>query len=200
MASPTQWTWVWVNSRGWWWTRRPSVLQYMGSQRVGPDLATELNWTQYNIVNHLCANNIFSDLKSKNPFRLSLQTSFLMIDSQIFIWIYEISMKCWELIFKNTFSKPIKISLLNSSPWSEQEGQLTSFPLSAKGLSGASVNISKSNIKPCFFLILHLIWTIQNPRVSDTLVKLSSPENQAFRCYCDVFMTVTYCLNHMQKL
>ena len=61
------------------------MLQYMGSQRVGPDLATELNWTQYNIVNHLCANNIFSDLKSKNPFRLSLQTSFLMIDSQIFI-------------------------------------------------------------------------------------------------------------------
>ena len=26
MASPTQWTWVWVNSRSWWWTRRPGVL------------------------------------------------------------------------------------------------------------------------------------------------------------------------------
>ena len=23
MASPTQWTWVWVNSRSWWWTGRP---------------------------------------------------------------------------------------------------------------------------------------------------------------------------------
>ena len=33
MASPTQWTWVLVNSRSWWWTRRPSVLQSMGSQR-----------------------------------------------------------------------------------------------------------------------------------------------------------------------
>ena len=31
-ASPTQWTWVWVNSRNWWWTGRPSVLQFMGSQ------------------------------------------------------------------------------------------------------------------------------------------------------------------------
>ena len=27
MASPTQWTWVWVNSRRWWWTGRPGVLQ-----------------------------------------------------------------------------------------------------------------------------------------------------------------------------
>ena len=32
MASPTQWTWVWVNSRSWWWTGRPGVLQSMGSQ------------------------------------------------------------------------------------------------------------------------------------------------------------------------
>ena len=26
MASPTQWTWVWVSSRNWWWTGRPGVL------------------------------------------------------------------------------------------------------------------------------------------------------------------------------
>ena len=31
MASPTQWTWVWVNSGNWWWTGRPGVLQFMGS-------------------------------------------------------------------------------------------------------------------------------------------------------------------------
>ena len=42
MASPTQWTWVWVNSGIWWWTGRPSVLQSMGLQRVGHDWATEL--------------------------------------------------------------------------------------------------------------------------------------------------------------
>ena len=45
MASLTRWTWVWVNSRSWWWTRRPGLLQFMGSQRVGHDWATELNWT-----------------------------------------------------------------------------------------------------------------------------------------------------------
>ena len=45
MASPTQCTWVWVNSGSWWWIGRPGVLQFMGSQRVRRDWATELNWT-----------------------------------------------------------------------------------------------------------------------------------------------------------
>ena len=35
---------VWVNSRSWWWTGRPGVLRFMGSQRVGHNWATELNW------------------------------------------------------------------------------------------------------------------------------------------------------------
>ena len=42
MASLTQWTWIWVTSRGWWWTGRPGVLQSMGPQRVGHNWATEL--------------------------------------------------------------------------------------------------------------------------------------------------------------
>ena len=42
MASLTQWTWVWVSSESWWWTGKPGVLQFMGSQRVGHDWATEL--------------------------------------------------------------------------------------------------------------------------------------------------------------
>ena len=46
MASPTQWTWVWVNSGSWWGKGRPGVLQFMGSQRVRHDWATELNWTE----------------------------------------------------------------------------------------------------------------------------------------------------------
>ena len=47
MASPTHWTWVWVNSGSWWWTERPGMLQFMGSPRVGHDWVTELNkWTK----------------------------------------------------------------------------------------------------------------------------------------------------------
>ena len=45
MASLTQWTWVWVDSRSWWWTGRPGVLRFMGLQRVGHDWTTELNWS-----------------------------------------------------------------------------------------------------------------------------------------------------------
>ena len=38
--------WVWVNSGSWWWTRRPGMLQFMGSQRVGHNWATELNFLE----------------------------------------------------------------------------------------------------------------------------------------------------------
>ena len=48
MASPTQWTLVWVNSGSWWWTGKPGVLQSMGSQRVGHDWVTGLNWRTSN--------------------------------------------------------------------------------------------------------------------------------------------------------
>ena len=42
MASQIRWTWVWVNSGSWWWTGRPGVLWFMGSQRVVHD------WTEKN--------------------------------------------------------------------------------------------------------------------------------------------------------
>ena len=49
MASLTQWTWVWVNSWSWWWTGRPGMLLFMGSQRVGHNWATELNWNEQSL-------------------------------------------------------------------------------------------------------------------------------------------------------
>ena len=42
MASPTQWTWVWVSSGSWWLTGKPGVMQSMGLQRVGHNWVTEL--------------------------------------------------------------------------------------------------------------------------------------------------------------
>jgi len=44
MASPTQWTWVWINSRSCWWIGRPGMLRFMGSQRVRNDWVTELTY------------------------------------------------------------------------------------------------------------------------------------------------------------
>ena len=50
MASPTRWTWIWVNSRSWWMTGRPGMLWFMGLQRVGHDWGTELNWTEKDLL------------------------------------------------------------------------------------------------------------------------------------------------------
>ena len=49
MASPTRRMWVWVNSRSWWWTGRPGVLWFIGSQKV--DTTERLNWTELNLCN-----------------------------------------------------------------------------------------------------------------------------------------------------
>ena len=57
MTSLTQWAWVWVNSRSWWWTGRPGVLQSMRSQRVRHD---SLNWTGL-MIQHLTPGHIFRE-------------------------------------------------------------------------------------------------------------------------------------------
>ena len=54
MSSLTQWIWVWVNSRSWWWTGRPGMLQSLALQRVGHDWATELNWTCFILSHRSC--------------------------------------------------------------------------------------------------------------------------------------------------
>ena len=66
MVSPTQWTWVWVNSGSWWWTGRPGVLRFMGSQRVGLDWATELNWASWS-----SACRVWWKMSGKSPLSLS---------------------------------------------------------------------------------------------------------------------------------
>ena len=60
MASLTRWMWVWVNSGSWWWTGKPGVLRFMGSQRVRHNWATELNMT------------LFSKQSTRNPRSLFL--------------------------------------------------------------------------------------------------------------------------------
>ena len=47
MASLTQCIWVWVDSGSWWWTGRPGVLGFMGSQWVRHTWMTELKWTDF---------------------------------------------------------------------------------------------------------------------------------------------------------
>ena len=73
VVSRTQWTWVWVNSRSWWWPGRPSALQSMRLQRVGHDWATELNWVYiyiYVSLNLPIHPTLFSHLVSIHLFVL----------------------------------------------------------------------------------------------------------------------------------
>ena len=60
MASPTWWTWVWVNSGSWWWTGKFGILQSMGLQRVGYNWVTELNWINSNFNLTLLSHRMIS--------------------------------------------------------------------------------------------------------------------------------------------
>ena len=94
MASPTRWTWVWVNSGSWWWTGRPDMLQSMGSQRVGHDWETELDW-----INLLL--NILTSSSPSLYFSCSFpQTVLYFIITNIFN-VYHLNFK--HSICNNTF-------------------------------------------------------------------------------------------------
>ena len=85
MASPTQWTWVWVNSGSWWWTGRPGVLWFMGSQRVGHDRVTELNWTEWLMMlnSFQC---VYRQAISISPLKKCLCKSFAYFLKSVFNW------------------------------------------------------------------------------------------------------------------
>ena len=63
---------IWVNSRSWWWTGRPGVLQFMGSQRVGQDRVTELNWRQQESMCHRALQGVWKNHKSKEHCNIIL--------------------------------------------------------------------------------------------------------------------------------
>ena len=75
MASPTQWTWVLVNSGSWWWIGRPGVLQVIGPQRV--DTTERMNWTEMNWTELSDARGPLWDLWMLSPeVRKEVSTSF----------------------------------------------------------------------------------------------------------------------------
>ena len=75
MASPTQWTWVWVNSGRRWLTGKPGVLLSMRSQRVEYQLSdwTELNCATAKPVPHILS---FCFVASGKVMSLFSDTSF----------------------------------------------------------------------------------------------------------------------------
>ena len=46
IASPTWWTWIWVDSRNWWWTQAWCAAVH-GVTKFRHTWVTELNWTEF---------------------------------------------------------------------------------------------------------------------------------------------------------
>ena len=122
IASPTQWTWVWVNSGSWWWTGKPGVLRFMGSQRVGQDWATELNWIVLHVLSFkFISILLFLEKLWREPLVSSSQVSgeyafkaYLMIPNTppITFNIWEawkspnrLLVRCEKIVFTSTLSQ-----------------------------------------------------------------------------------------------
>ena len=81
--SLTRWTWVYVRFRSCWWTGKPGMLPSMGSQRVGHNWMTEVNWTQIRTWTHMTGTWIqpkfpISQLRSHTWFQHLIKCRFLM--------------------------------------------------------------------------------------------------------------------------
>ena len=78
MTSPPKWTWVWANSGSWWWTGRPGMLRFMGSQRVGHDRETELNWKPPRVPVPNLLMLLYSSPVTSHPFPVPSVPIFLL--------------------------------------------------------------------------------------------------------------------------
>ena len=114
MASPTRWTWVWVNSRSWWWTGRPGMLWFMGSQRVGHDWATELTDCKIqNILMHLKCVHSHGDTMEIKYFILWLVPEHLSSESFIHSILYTFLLDIFPCSALHFFFFPIFFFLLH---------------------------------------------------------------------------------------
>ena len=189
MASPTQWTWDWVSSGSWWWTGRPGVLRFMGSQRVGHDWATELNWTK----------------ASTNPSEFgSVQFSCSVVSDSL--WphesqharppcpsptpgAYSNSCPSRQWCQPTISSSIIPFSCLQSFPASGsfQMSQFFAFGLYAKDGVSASASVLPMNIQDWFPLGYRLVGSPCSPRDSQE----SSPTLQ-FKSISSLVFSLLY--------
>ena len=113
MALPAQWTCVWVNSGSWWWTGRPGMLQSMGSQRVGHEWATELNWTDVfavqgtlkNLLQH--HNSKASILQPSTFFVVEFSHLYMTTGKTIALTVWVFVSKAMSLLLFHILSRPL---------------------------------------------------------------------------------------------
>ena len=99
MASLTQWTWVFVYSGSWWWTGRPGMLRFMGSQRVGHYWVTELNWIEItSIWDIICLTfAVFMHVPRRHSHERTLNQSSVVRDVTIRWWCTSADQNMWRV-------------------------------------------------------------------------------------------------------
>ena len=107
MASPTQWTWVWVDSRSWWWTGRSGMLWFMGHKES--DTTEWLNWTELNWVSRLSKAGYPSYLMWVDLIKCLNKTRLIKIEFSVCLTSFEL--RHWD------FSLPSDLNWNVSSSW-----------------------------------------------------------------------------------
>ena len=101
---------VWVNSGAWWWTGRLGMLPFMGSQRVGHDWATGLNWTDgYSMSITLSLIKHVTCIITFHPQQLNMKSGTIIIPlSLMSVWVHEFltTTLAWG-VFEFTMSEPL---------------------------------------------------------------------------------------------
>ena len=82
MASPTQWTWVWVSSGSWWWTGKPGCCSPWGCKE--PDVSEWLNWTELGPTSYFMSHLhlVSSSYGMIFSYRMSPNNNFLKFSQQ----------------------------------------------------------------------------------------------------------------------
>ena len=114
MELPTQWTCVWANSKRWWRTGKPGVLQSMGLQRVRHNWVTEqikskqlqqqhMNWELPDVQLDFKKAEIKYLLGHRNGKRIPEKTSAsasLTVLKPLVVWI---TTNCWKFLKRGEY-------------------------------------------------------------------------------------------------
>ena len=89
MASLTQWRWVWVNSRSWWWTGRPGACMHGGAWKCAAVHGVAKSQTRLDNWTELHANYILIKLTKTYPGTCIIPYSKKLFWGKItWIWIF----------------------------------------------------------------------------------------------------------------
>ena len=159
MVSLTQWTWVWVNSRSWWWTKIPGFPQSMGLQSVGHDWETEVNWSELATVSSRSCFCWLLHFGCKKYNQSGLSIDYLvMLMCWIFFWVVE----------KGCLLSPMRSldkTLLCFSPASFST-PMPNLPFTAGIVQISIFAFQSAMMKWTFFVCLFVLTVVGLPRAS----------------------------------